>query len=39
MIRLNVAEGRPEGMYKVVEVMGCVLEREGLFCGSHVKLR
>jgi len=39
MIQLNVAEGSPEGTYKVVKVIGCVLEREALICASHVLSR
>jgi len=39
MIQLNVEEGIPEGTYKVVNVIGCVLEREALFCASHVLSR
>jgi len=36
MIQLNVVEGRPESTYKVI---GCVLEREALFCATHVMSR
>ena len=36
MILFNVAEGTTEGAYKVVWVIGCVFEREGLFCACHV---
>jgi hypothetical protein len=36
MIQLNVADGSPEGMYNVVLVIGCVLQQEAMFCGSHV---
>jgi hypothetical protein len=39
MILLHVAAGRPEGMYNVVSVIGCILEREGLFCASHMMVR
>jgi hypothetical protein len=39
MIQINVAEGSPEGTYKVVKVIGCVLEPEGLFCASHLLSR
>jgi len=36
MIQLQVAEASPERMYKVVWVIGWVLEQEALFCASHV---
>jgi hypothetical protein len=39
MIQLNVVEGSPEGTYNVVKVIGCVLEREALFCASHMLSR
>jgi len=39
MIQLNVAKGRPEFTFKVVFVIRCVLEREALFCASHVMSR
>jgi len=36
MIHLHLLGGSPEGRYKVVYVIGCVLGREALFCTSHV---
>lgn len=39
MTQLHVAEGSPEGRYKVVQVIGWVLEQEVLFNASHVMSR
>jgi len=35
MIQLHVAEAGQEGTYEAVSDIGCVLEREALFCTSH----
>jgi len=39
MIQLNVAEGSPEWMYKVGQVIECALEHKASFCASHVMSR
>ena len=39
MIQLYVAKGSPEANYKIVNVIGCVLEGEGLLYASHVMSR
>ena len=36
MIQLHAAEGNPEGTFKVVLVIRCVLEPEALLYASHV---
>jgi len=38
MIQLHLVERSPERTNRVVYVIGCILEREALFCASHVML-
>jgi hypothetical protein len=39
MIQLHVADTSSEGQYSVVQVIGCSLKREALFCASYVMSR